>query len=917
MNPFPDRARAPGRSGTPRAGPAGLPFGPGPGKYGLPSVRRLHPTLLALGAALALAAPRGAGAAAPGDPLTAARRSGPITVDGRFDEPDWERAPAYDGFVQQFPDEGAPPSEQTLVRVLYDDHALYVGVRCRDRHPEAVQRPLGRRDAAPYSDAVTIYLDPLRAGRSAFVFSINAGGVLGDGLLSFDDLLGTDWDAVWDGAVAASEDGWSAELAIPLAALRFSDGPEQTFGFAVKRTIARRHEDVLSVVVPRSSKGSVARLAPLGGLSGLAAVQDLQLAPYLATRAIARPQYSDALRPRPRLREATGDVGLDVRGSLGRGLTLQGALNPDFGQVEADAVVLNLTRFELFFPEKRPFFTEGMDLFAPVAAPNRTSPQQLFYSRRIGLDAPIFGAAKVTGAVSDTVQIGLLETFVDGASARTSADAYQATPPRDVRYDPAQPFRLGSRSALPLLSPPAENFLVGVARYRPDPTRTFGATVTSAALGGPRCTAAEDALDDDHRPRRCDALAGNAAALDLDLRSADGAWYLRGQATGSQASGGAPLRILPDGTRLRRGALGAGGHVAAGRQGGEPWRFELQWEYESPTLDLNAAGFQRTQNEQLGRAILRYARPSGGGPFHSYGTALGYEAHYTTDGAGLNRGRQLFWLSNCQLRSFDWIGLNVLLDLPSWDVREVDQAGVPLAQPASLLGEIWYATDPSRPVAVEGWLDVARSAAVGPLRPTHLFALAAKVTVRPHPRVETKLEVQLDRNSWGARWVTDGSPDADGVVRTRLFGALTAPSLSLTLRQQLVLTARLTLQAYAQLFTSYGRYGPYYAASAAPGQRIRSTDLHPVAFPAPGSAGWEGLENPDFRQGALNLSVVLRWEHRLGSVLYLVYTRAQQELGWPDAPADPSPPLTLHPHQLARGPATDTVLAKWTFWWRR
>ena len=193
------------------------------------------------------------------------------------------------------------------------------------------------------------------------------------------------------------------------------------------------------------------------------------------------------------------------------------------------------------------------------------------------------------------------------------------------------------------------------------------------------------------------------------------------------------------------------------------------------------------------------------------------------------------------------------------------------------------------------------------------WGATARLFLRPHPRLETRVDLRGTSGTPGrARWVADGAPDADGVVRARTFAALVAPALSVTLRQQLSLTRRLTLQAYTQLFTSYGSHGRFYAARSAPGGRLRLSDLPaPIARPTFGA----DLENPDFRDGGLNVNIVLRWEYRLGSTLFLVYQRAQAELGYADAPGDRSPAATLEPRGLAAGPAVDTVQVKWTYRW--
>jgi hypothetical protein len=221
---------------------------------------------------------------------------------------------------------------------------------------------------------------------------------------------------------------------------------------------------------------------------------------------------------------------------------------------------------------------------------------------------------------------------------------------------------------------------------------------------------------------------------------------------------------------------------------------------------------------------------------------------------------------------------------------------VALRRPGLVGAEVWLASDKGLPAWVELDLVASRNRALGPLPATLSRAAVLTLAVRPHPSAETRLDLAADDQRFAARWVEDG---AGG---DHLLAALHAPSLSATLRQQLVVTPRLTLQAYAQLFAAAARYGPYYGAPATAGGRIGPGDL---------TAGGTPSASPDYREAKLALSAVLRWEYRLGSTLFLVYSRAQAEPVW-DA-AGP-PPLALRPLGLARGPTTDTVLVKWT--WR-
>ena len=859
----------------------------------------------------ALVLPALAGAAAPGDPLRAARLTAPLEIDGRLEEAAWDAALPFDGFVQFFPDEGRPPSEATEVRLLYDDRALYVGILCRDSRPAEVERPLGRRDAIPFSDRVAVLVDSMRDGRTAYVFELNAAGVQADSLRYGDDQETGDWDAVWEGATAAVAGGWSAEFAIPLSVFRFSPAPAQTWAIAVRRVVARTREELVSFPLRRSDRGVVGRFAELTGLAGIAPVQELSIAPYLAARLTARPRYADDTRPTPRLVDPSADLGVDLRASLGRGLALQASLNPDFGQVEADQVQQNLSSFELFFPEKRPFFTQGLDLFQGPAPHNQPSPQQLFYSRRIGLDAPILGAVKLTGRAGDELQVGVLQALVTGAAAPPGST--EDDPVRHPVFSPRQPLHLGPAGSLPAIAPATRSFLAGVVRWQPGATTTLGLSAVNALHLDAPCTTAQ-ASGSAARPARCDALGGTAVAADWSLRTADSEWFLRGQLSGSrfeeggwtprEDAAGAPLpgpprRVLADGTALRRGDLGWGGFLAFGRNGGEPWRFDVDLEWESPRLELNAVGFQRTQNEARLRPILRYVRPTGGGPLHSWAALVGGDLRATTDGALRRRGAVLFAAASGQLRSFHGGECEAALERPADDVREIARSGIAFGRPGAWSASCSLFSDQSRAVFAELWGGAGRTLPAGQVRTVAFQWTGALLSVRPHPAAETRVAVSWERSAWPARWVEAGGPAG----AAQLFAELHAPFVSATLRQQLLMTPRLTLQLYGQLFVASGRYGPYYSGSAPPGGRIRVADLAPAAAPA---------EPPDFHQSILNLSAVLRWEWRLGSTLFLVLSRSAAE---PGLAAGEAPAAGLAPRGLGRGPTTDAALVKWTWFW--
>lgn len=821
--------------------------------------------------------------------ISAALAVSPVQIDGKLDEPAWQAAAVYDAFVQSYPKAGAPPSERTELRVLYDASYVYVGVIARDSHPELIDRRLGRRDSTFITDSVQLIIDSTHDHRTAYSFTLSAGGVHGDGLFYDDRNFTSDWDAVWDAEAGRIADGWVAEFAIPLSVLRFPDTPVQTWGFSVRRQIARLNEQIESVDNPRASNVTVSRLGHLTGMTNLRSRVAVELLPYVAIRGVLRPQFSDPARPQPRLFEPSLDVGLDVKAALTSSLVLNGTLNPDFGQVEADQIILNLTTYEVQFPEKRPFFTQGLELFKALGSDTEEVPQSLFYSRRIGLDTPILGAAKLTGNVTDRVTVGVLDALVE--SPWQPQD--EAAPDRRWQFQLGRPLHLGPNSALPGTPQPTTNFLAAVARASVGPSSRVGGSFAAALPAVGTCTEAEAAQA--APPEECLARGGAAAALDFDFRTQDSEYGALGQLADGRVIKGPPERVLPDGTVLRPGTNGYGGYVRAGRFGGEGFRWELGDDFSTPTLDLNATGFQRTQNENAPHLTLRYERPNGVGELKGLSARLSGVGRWTTDGRGLSRGNELDSALSIILPSFDSVGLEWTLDEGGYDIRELGGTGVPLQQDSTNSFVLFWDTNAARILSASGFATAIRYNR-GPIPAAWGGMTDVALSLRPHPALETGLELTAAHTEYPPRFV---DRLADGGF---LLANLRSSFLSITLRQQWLIRPKFTLQGYSQFFVSDASYGPYYDATS---DAARSPILFSAMQPTVSDAR-------RLYSVALNLNLVLLWEYRLGSTLSLVYTRSQQGL---PPPAGELPPATLAPRGLLPGPATDAVLLKWNYFW--
>ena len=362
----------------------------------------------------------GAGAAGRAT-LLVLRTSEPLRLDPRLDDPVWERADSIVDFRQREPAEGAAATERTVVKVVRDADALYVAVRAYDRSPAEIRAAQLRRDADLSSDDnVTLLIDSFHDRRSAFVFQTNPNGAMWDAQFSGVDLLNEDWNGLWEVATARDSAGWTAEFRIPFRTLRFGTGAGATFGFNVRRLVRRKNEETLWRSWGRAQ--GLYLLTAEGELTGLGALSRAhgpELEPYVLARAVEAEHDPSGAPTTGGYVGAKG--GLDAKLAVTPTLTGDVTVNTDFAQVEADRQVINLTRFPLFFPEKREFFLESSGIFS-FGTEQRA---QLFYSRRIGLDSlgtpvPILGGARITGRTGAWT-IGVLDARTGGRDAANDA----------------------------------------------------------------------------------------------------------------------------------------------------------------------------------------------------------------------------------------------------------------------------------------------------------------------------------------------------------------------------------------------------------------------------------------------------------------------------------------------------------------
>jgi hypothetical protein len=818
--------------------------------------------------------------------LTAIRTELAPDIDGRIDEPMWDKAWLESNFTQRFPDEAKAPTERTEMRVLYDDEAIYVAVRCFDSKPDKIVARLTRRDRDIDSDKVQVAISSKNDKASAYEFQVNAAGVQVDTLRFNDSEVAPEWDSLWYSATTIDALGWSAEFKIPLVALRYS-GDTNEFGFQVRRILQRRKETDEWSHIPRDEQGEVSNYGTLQKLQELKAARLLQISPYDSRRVTLR-RGQDPFDAR----ESGGNFGADFKVGLTSALTLDATINPDFGTVEVDQVVLNLTANELFFPEKRPFFLEGSEVFS--------TPFLFFYTRRIGKQpsnpagAPlleplaqgqIYGAAKVTGVLTGRTSLGLLSAVTAKSTALVERPSDGA--PRKRMVDPLTHF-----GVLRLKTEFAQNsyvagFATAVNRIEeendatPDPgdlcPRPYTGLVVSPEPVKGRCTS--------------DAYTGG---LDTKLSSDDGKWRFKAQTVASVLSKG-PARYIADGVVVSPGDLGYGVSAEAGKYAGS-WLYSLKYEGAHPKLDLNDAGFYRANKHAfLGGLTWRTLDPHG--PFLDQSYQLNAGGTYSWDFEG---------------QADVWPTLNATWTLKNlWSVnaflgprfaaytpfRETRSDVLAQYEPGYYY-EATVATDSTKPIVLSS-TNYLRSAPYG-------IGTATTLNLRPTPTLELDVIFAFDRVKNHVRWLDTLDNRQYTGTRTFYFAELDSDALSTTLRGTYTFTTRLSLQGYLQVYAANGDYDRTTSAVVmGTRQKIRLSKLKADPF---GPAA----DDFDFREGTINANLFLRWEYRPGSALWLAYTRSQDQQEYD--PMEGSPQVRFD--RFSGGPATDVFLVKLSYLWQ-
>ena len=792
----------------------------------------------------------------------------PPAIDGMLTDYCWENTGEWSGtFTQQSPKEGEPETEKTQIKILYDNHNIYVAFRAYDSEPEKINRWMAPRDQVK-GDAVAICFDSYADKRTAFVFGLTAGGTRFDFLMENDKNDDYTWNAVWDGKVSFDDHGWYAEFRIPLSQLRYSNtNVEQEWGFHAIRLIDRKQELVHLNLIPQQNKGYVFSFGTLTGISNLPKSRRMEFSPYSSFRYKVSEKNPDI----PHHFDKSWDLGVGLDGKIGLSsdFTLDFTINPDFGQVEADPSTINLTAFETFYDEKRPFFMEGKNIFS-------IDGETMFYSRRIG-SPPLWRPGNEYGQYSSTPQktriISAVKLSGKNKNGLSLGALNSVTAKENAKI--LQDGREYSMTAQPVVS-------YSIAHVQQDINK--GNTIVGGML-----TSTNRFLKDDH----LSFLNRNAYAGGIDFAQyfKNREYYIKGAAQYSYVEGSTDAMIAlqrsPVHYYQREGAQhisvdsartnlrGNAGTITIGRGGENKIVSEQIFTWASPGFELNELGYLQNADYKMLRGYVAYLenKPAKDflrnyhiAPFYrflwDYGNTntLGYagletQTNFTNKwGFYLSGFYEFRTVENSMLRG----GPPVLLN-PRWGTDFM----------------LW--SDESKKVSMR----IYHGTVLGNKRYAH-FA-GAEVNYRPIPNLG--LTGRLNYTYWRKGLEYVGQQTIESGEKIYLMSSLRQDVTGFTFRADYSITPDLSIQFYGNPFISYGKYSEFKRATNTMDRKYenRFVMLHDNVLSynpennrysvAETNGNQYTFNNPDFSFREFRFNLVVRWEYRPNSTIYLVWSQ--------------------------------------------
>jgi len=831
--------------------------------------------------------------------VIAAPLLGEIELDGRLGEPAWSAARPATDLYQWEPEEGELATQRTEVRFLFDADAIYVGARMYDELGAAgVESRLVRRDQSRDSDELQIVFDTFHDHVGRTVFSVNPSGVKGDAY-GPGGHVDESWDPVWDVATHVDSLGWTAEMRIPLSQLRFPRDSVQTWGLQVIRVVNRLNEASAWSWWRINESGGPTKFGHLDSLRISRSPARAEFLPYAVGRSVnsGAPPSDD---PFYDAHELDYRMGIDLKYLLTSNLTLSATINPDFGQVEVDPAVVNLSAFETFFPERRPFFVEGEGFLSYGSLwcyfCSNTSNIDVYYSRRVGRapqgsdnahdageyaripeNTTILGAAKVTGRTGSGWSIGVL----DAVTARERATVIDSA---------GQEFGVEVE--------PLTNYFVGrVRRDLKGGNLVLGAVLTSMV---------RDLRD----PTFAEQLNrhSESAGLDLEYWWNERTYRLASEFAVSQISG-TPDAILraqrssaryfqrPDRRHGGNGLFtdaydstltsmrGFAGYTRLSKESGE-WLWEAQLSVRHPGFETNDLAFlQRVDWIWMSANLLRqFTTPTSW--YRRLAIMAGGQQQYNFDGDLTDRQVQGYFSIN--LLNY-WGASTFYIYRPSLFEDRLTRGGPVVKRPAIHFWHLGAWTDSRKQLALETSPEVGCNTDGACDYNLNLY-----VTWRPASNISLSLGPSFSHNEYTTQYVTAvDDPTATAFYGTRyVFSDLEQNFLSMNTRLNVTFTPNLTLEVFLQplissnAFTAFKEYDrPRELDRSVYGRDIGTITTGDGTYTVdPDGPGGPAepftFDNPDFNFRSLRGNAILRWEFRPGSTLYLVWTQSRAD----DAP---------------------------------
>lgn len=825
-------------------------------------------------------------------------------IDGKLNDDCWLTGYWSGDFIQWIPNEGAKPSQPTEIKILYDDESIYVAIRCFDNEPDKIERKAGRRDELT-GDMAGICLDSYHDKRTGFEFDMSAAGQKMDLILTNPMEADFNWNAVWFGKVALEDSAWTVEMEIPLSQLRYSNEYEQVWGMHVWRWIDRYQEESDWEFQTSTSPGMLYLFGELRGIKGLKKSQRVELMPYsIGKLNTFKKEPGNPFADKGR--SFTGNIGLDAKVGIGSNFTVDLTVNPDFGQVESDPSVMNLTAFETFYEEKRPFFLEGKNIFN-----FNMGDMSLFYSRRIGhsssftpdllsneyLKMPdnttILSAVKFSGKTSKGLSVGILQSF----TANEKATINNASGDRKVAVEPFT------------------NYVV--SRVQKDLNKS------NTVLGGIFTSTSRYVHDSHLNFLNREAYSGG---IDLLHYWKDKEYYLEAKMIGSNIQGknealwalqssSARYFQRPDAAHLRFDSTlnqlsGHGGILKIGKGSKGLLRYSTEISWRSPGLDLNDIGYMQTADMVSQKNAVSYFKNQSVSIFRTFRAGLEEFNNWDFGGTYLSSGGQLNLYAEFLNK---WSVSNQLgLTGESIDTR-ILRGGEAMLIPALWSENFTIRTDNSKRVNGE----IKTTFNFSNNQSSRYLGISPGMSVRPINNLRFSLNVNYSVNKDNLQYV---STKMSNLKYKYILGKIEQETLGVTFRVDYNITPELSLQYYGSPFATVGSYSNFKVVTDIPRASDYSNRFQTIDNSVLSNGSYSvdednddvtdySYDNPDFNFNQMRSNLVFRWEYRPGSQVYVVWSNERTDWQNPG-----SSPIRRAASRLAKVVPDNIFLIKFNYW---